>query len=280
MSDEKIVEVEIERLITFKNHPFKVGDDKEMSLLKDSIEKYGILNPIIVRPTSDGVYEIISGHRRKHAAEMLGHRKVPVIIRVLDDNESVIQMVDSNMQRENISYSEKAFAILMKSEAIKKIRTNKNSQIVHEIKGKRTIEIISEESGESPKQIQRYISITKLIPKLLEKLDMGELSFTPAVSISALTKEEQKAFLEAMEYTQSSPSLSQAQRIKKLSGEGNLSLKKMKEILSEEKNLMLAKVSFTDEQLYKYFPKNYTPEMMKREILELLKTYTEEYWND
>ena len=171
-----------------------------MSLLKDSIEKYGILNPIIVRPTSDGVYEIISGHRRKHAAEMLGHRKVPVIIRVLDDNESVIQMVDSNMQRENISYSEKAFAILMKSEAIKKIRTNKNSQIVHEIKGKRTIEIISKESGESPKQIQRYISITKLIPKLLEKLDMGELSFTPAVSISALTKEEQKAFLEAMEY--------------------------------------------------------------------------------
>lgn len=193
--DEKIIEIEIERLRSFKNHPFQVKDDNEMHLLKESIEKYGILTPLIVRPVPDGVYEIIAGHRRRHAAELLGYRKVPVIIRVMNEDEAILNMVDSNLHREKISFSEKAFAYKMKNDVLKRKSGRKKGQIDHKTKKKRTVEIISEECGDSPKQVQRYISLTKLIPEFLQKLDDELISFNPAVEISALKEEEQKQLL-------------------------------------------------------------------------------------
>ena len=219
--DEKIIEIELERLRSFTNHPFKVQADSQMIELQDSIKKYGILNPLIVRPRPEGVYEIISGHRRKFAAEQLGYRKVPVIIRVMKDDEAVISMVDSNLQRERISPSEKAFAYKMKYDVIKrKTGRRKCGQVDHH-SGKKSIEIIGEECGDSPKQVQRYIKITELIPELLEKVDDGSMGFTPAVQLSYLKKKEQEEMLEAMDFAQCTPSLSQALRLKKLSAEGN-----------------------------------------------------------
>lgn len=277
--EEKIIQIEIERLITFKDHPFKVQEDEDMKMLMESIEKYGILNPLIVRPLKEGVYEIVSGHRRRYAAEKLGYRKVPVIIRVMQDEESVIAMVDANLQRESISFSEKAFAYKMKNDAMKRVRgRKKRGQIDDNLLGKRTIEIIAEESGESYKQIQRYIKITALHPKLLEMLDKGEISFNPAVEIANLKMKEQENFLEAMDYAQSVPSLSQAQRIKALSKSGKLTLEEMQDILSEIKKGEITRVTFTNEQLHRYFPDNYTPQMMKREIIAILKIWMEERW--
>lgn len=277
--EEKIIQIEIERLTTFKDHPFKVQEDEDMKMLMESIEKYGILNPLIVRPLKEGVYEIVSGHRRRYAAEKLGYRKVPVIIRVMRDEESVIAMVDANLQRESISFSEKAFAYKMKNDAMKRVRgRKKRGQIDDNLLGKRTIEIIAEESGESYKQIQRYIKITALHPKLLEMLDKGEISFNPAVEISNLKMKEQENFIEAMDYAQSVPSLSQAQRIKALSKSGKLTLEKMQDILSEIKKGEITRVTFTNEQLHRYFPDNYTPQMMKREIIAILKIWMEERW--
>jgi ParB family chromosome partitioning protein len=250
-----------------------------MKMLIESIEKYGILNPLIVRPLKEGVYEIVSGHRRRYAAEKLGYRKVPVIIRVMRDEESVIAMVDANLQRESISFSEKAFAYKMKNDAMKRVRgRKKRGQIDDNLLGKRTIEIIAEESGESYKQIQRYIKVTALHPKLLEMLDKGEISFNPAVEISNLKMKEQENFIEAMDYAQSVPSLSQAQRIKALSKSGKLTLEKMQDILSEIKKGEITRVTFTNEQLHRYFPDNYTPQMMKREIIAILKIWMEERW--
>lgn len=277
--EEKIIQIEIERLTTFKDHPFKVQEDEDMKMLMESIEKYGILNPLIVRPLKEGVYEIVSGHRRRYAAEKLGYRKVPVIIRVMRDEESVIAMVDANLQRESISFSEKAFAYKMKNDAMKRVRgRKKRGQIDDNLLGKRTIEIIAEESGESYKQIQRYIKVTALHPKLLEMLDKGEISFNPAVEISNLKMKEQENFIEAMDYAQSVPSLSQAQRIKALSKSGKLTLEKMQDILSEIKKGEITRVTFTNEQLHRYFPDNYTPQMMKREIIAILKIWMEERW--
>ena len=175
--EERIIEIEIERLRPFKEHPFQVKDDKEMFLLQESIEKYGILNPLIVRPVPDGYYEIISGHRRKHAAEKLGYRKVPVIIRVLSEDDSILSMVDSNLHRERISYSEKAFAYKLKNDVLKRKSGRKKSQVDHKKTRKRSIDIISEDCGDSPKQVQRYISLTKLIPEMLQKLDDEIISF-------------------------------------------------------------------------------------------------------
>ena len=277
--DEKVIEIEVERLRTFRDHPFKVQDDKEMHLLKESIKQYGVLNPLVVRPVPDGVYEIISGHRRKYAAEQLGYRKVPVIIRVMNDEEAVIKMVDSNLQRERISYSEKAFAYKMKNDAMKRSAGKPRGQIDHNLKGKRTVEIIADETGESPKQVQRYITLTNLIPELLQQLDDDLISFNTAVELAALKESEQKELIEAMDYAQSIPSLSQAQRMKKLSKEGKLSLEKMQDILSEIKKGEVTRVTFTNEQLHKYFPNSYTPEMMKREIVEILKIWMEQYWD-
>ena len=181
--DERVVEIELERLRGFVNHPFKVQADSQMIELQESIKKYGILNPLIVRPVPDGYYEIISGHRRKHAAEKLGYRKVPVIIRVLSEDDSILSMVDSNLHRERISYSEKAFAYKLKNDVLKRKSGRKKSQVDHKTPRKRAIEIISEDCGDSPKQVQRYISLTKLIPEMLQKLDDEIISFCPAVVI-------------------------------------------------------------------------------------------------
>lgn len=277
---EKIIQIEIERLRDFKSHPFHVIDDKEMSQLKESIKALGIINPLVVRPLMDGAYEIIAGHRRKYAAVQLGYRKVPVIIRVMSDDEAIISMVDSNLQRERISYSEKAFAYKMKNEAMKRKAGRKRSQIDPKLKGKKTIEIIAEEGGDSPKQVQRYIKITELIPELLRQLDDEMIGFNPAVEIASLKKEEQKDLLDAMDYAQSTPSLSQAQRLKKLSQEGKLTKEKMENIMSEIKNGEISRVIFTNEQLHRYFPTTYTPEKMKREIIAMLKIWSEQYWKN
>ena len=275
---EKIIQIEIERLRDFKSHPFHVIDDMEMSQLKESIKALGIINPLVVRPLMDGAYEIIAGHRRKYAAEQLGYRKVPVIIRVMSDDEAIISMVDSNLQRERISYSEKAFAYKMKNEAMKRKAGRKRSQIDPKLRGKKTIEIIAEEGGDSPKQVQRYIKITELIPELLRQLDDEMIGFNPAVEIASLKKEEQKDLLDAMDYAQSTPSLSQAQRLKKLSQEGKLTKEKMENIMSEIKKGEISRVIFTNEQLHRYFPTTYTPEKMKREIIAMLKIWSEQYW--
>ena len=275
--DEKIVEIETERLRDFKEHPFRVVDDEELRLLKESIADYGILTPLVVRPVLDGVYEIISGHRRKYAAQQLGYRKVPVIIRVLSDEEAVISMVDSNLQRERICFSEKAFAYKMKNDALKRKGGRPRGQIDSPYKGKKTIEIISEESGDSPKQVQRYIKLTGLIPELLQKLDDGKIGFNPAVELASLKPGEQKLLIHAMDYAQSTPSLSQAQRLHRLSKEGKLEQRIMEDILSEVKKGEVTRVTFTNEQLHKFFPKDYTPERMRREILSILKTWTQQY---
>lgn len=207
--DEKIVEIELERWREFENHPFKVRADSQMIELQESIRKYGILNPLIVRPKKNGCYEIISGHRRKFAAEKIGYRKVPVIIRVLKDDEAVVSMVDSNLQREMISPSEKAFAYKMKYEAIKrKAGRRKCGQVDHNL-GKKSIELIGEECGDSPKQVQRYIKITDLIPEMLEKVDDGSMEFTPAVQLSYLKANEQKQMLDAMEFAQYVPDIAE-----------------------------------------------------------------------
>jgi ParB family chromosome partitioning protein len=277
---EQVLEMDIDRLRDFRNHPFKITADMSMVELKESIEKFGILNPLIIRPVLDGCYEIISGHRRRYAAKQLGYRKVPVVIRVMKDDEAVVAMVDSNLQREYISPSEKAFAYKMKYDVLRH-RSGENTcgRVVHRPKGKRTIEVLAEEYGESPKQIQRYLKITELIPELLAKLDDDELSISSAVEIAFLKTEEQEWFLQAMDYAQASPSLSQAQRIKKMSQEEKLSLTEMQDILCEVKRDDVSRVSFKTEQLRKYFPKDYTVEMMKHEMIDILKAWMEQYWD-
>lgn len=277
-SDEKIVEIELERLRSFENHPFKVTEDCQMMELQESIQKYGILNPLIVRPRPEGVYEIISGHRRKFAAEKIGYRKVPVIIRMLNDDEAVISMVDSNLQREMLRPSEKAFAYKMKYEVIKRKAGRRKCGQVDQLFGKKSIEVIGEDCGDSPKQVQRYIRITELIPELLERVDDGSMGFTPAVQISYLKKEEQREMLEAMEFAQCSPSLSQAIWLKKLSGEEKLTEQMMETVLSEVKQKEIDRVVFKNEQLHRFFPTDYTSEQMRREILEILKLWMSKYW--
>ena len=271
-SDEKIVEIELERLRSFEKHPFKVTEDGQMMELQESIQKYGILNPLIVRPRPEGVYEIISGHRRKFAAEKIGYRKVPVIIRMLNDDEAVISMVDSNLQREMIRPSEKAFAYKMKYEVIKRKAGRRKCGQVDQLFGKKSIEVIGEDCGDSPKQVQRYIRITELIPELLERVDDGSMGFTPAVQISYLKKEEQR------EIAQCSPSLSKAIRLKKLSGEEKLTEQMMETVLSEVKQKEIDRVVFKNEQLHRFFPTDYTSEQMRREILEILKLWMSKYW--
>ena len=277
---DQVLELDINRLRAFKNHPFKVTADMSMVELKDSIEKYGILNPLIVRPVPEGYYEIISGHRRKFAAKQLGYTKVPVIIKVMKNDEAIVAMVDSNLQREYISPSEKAHAYKMRYDVMKKKgNTNIRGRVVHKTKGKRTVEILAEEYGESTKQIQRYLKLTELIPELLTKLDDDQLSISAAFEIAFLKEEEQKWFLEAMDYAQATPSLSQAQRIKKLSQSNELTEDDLKDILCEIKREDVSRVTFKTEQLKKYFPKDYTVEKMKREIIDILKIWMDKYWD-
>lgn len=276
--EERVIEIEPERLRDFEAHPFHVTEDDEMKNLMESIKLYGILNPLIVRPRPEGFYEIISGHRRKYAAQNLGYRKIPVIIRVLSDEEAVVMMVDSNLQRENLLPSEKAFAIKMKYEAIKRNggRRIKGSQSGILQKGVRSVHILGEQTGDSPKQIQRYLKITELVPELLAMLDNRKISFNPAYEIAFLTEEQQEKVVKAMKMVHSAPSLSQAQRIRQLGQEQALSIQKVREILSEIKKGEINRVTFKNEQLYQFFPHGYPAKRMKQDILDILQQWKQE----
>lgn len=271
---EKVVEIGLERLRPFKNHPFKVKEDEAMAQLMESIERYGIMNPLIVMPTREGVYQIVSGHRRKHCAEKLGYTQVPVIIRYMKEDDSIISMVDSNLHRDKILFSEKAFAYYMKNEAMKrktgKRRRTQEGQL-ESIKGTKTIQLIGKETGESPRQVLRYIRLPLLVPELLDMLDEGKISFNPAVELSFLSEVEQKWVLNGMDYAQAAPSVSQAKRIKALSQEKKLTQQKINEILSEIKKSDMSRVIFKNSQMYKYFPRYYSAEQMKEEIIALLE---------
>ena len=268
---EKVQNIPLSELHPFKNHPFKVIDDESMLRTVESVAQYGVLAPAIARPREEGGYELISGHRRHHASELAGRETMPVIIRNLDDDAATILMVDSNLQRETILPSERAFAYKMKLEAIKH-QGARNDLTSRQVVGKlEAADILGSDSGESGRQVQRYIRLTELIPELLSMVDEKKISFNPAVELSYLTKEEQQNFLEAMDMEQNTPSLSQAQRLKKLSQEGNCTLEAMAEIMAEVKKDELDKVTIKNDVLKKYFPKSYTPKQMQDIIIKLLE---------
>ena len=274
---EQVQQIPIDELYPFKDHPFKVIDDEAMQRTVESIKQLGVTNPLIARPRPDGGYEIISGHRRQHAAQLARLKTLPVIVRDMSDDAAVLLMVDSNLQREQILPSERAFAYKMKYDVLKRKSGRRKAGQVDHNSGKKGLEIISEETGDSPKQVQRYIKMADLIPELLEKVDDGSMGFTPAVQIAYLKKREQKDVLDAMELTLCTPSLSQAMRMKKLSADGKLTTQRVEDILSEIKQKETDRVVFKNDQLHKYFPKNYSTEQMKREIIELLKLYVLNY---
>lgn len=260
-------EIPIDKLRPFKNHPFKIKDDELMQRTVESIQKFGVLSPGIVRPTIDGCYEIIAGHRRCHALELLEKTTMPVIVRDMDDDAAIILMVDSNLQRESILPSERAFAYKMKLDAIKH-QGKASGQL-----GQLSVEVVAQEAGESYKQVQRFIRLTALVPKLLDMVDSKVIAFNPAVELSYLSKDEQERLLEAMEYAQATPSLSQAQRMKKLSSVGKLTEEVMRSIMSEEKKTDLDKVTLSNDILRKYFPRSYTPRQMQETIIALLEQW-------
>jgi len=273
---EKVMDIPLEQLHPFRDHPFKVIDDERMLDTVQSIKEYGVLVPAIARPRTEGGYELVAGHRRKRGCELAGLTTMPVIVRELDDNAATIVMVDSNVQRENILPSERAFAYKMKLEALKRqgARTDLTSgQLDPKLKTKRTNALVAEQAGESVKQIQRFIRLTNLIPQLLDMVDTKKIAFNPAVELSYLTQEEQTQLLDAMESEQSTPSLSQAQRLKKFSQEGTLSPVVMRTILSEEKKHDLDRVTLSTNTLRKYFPHSYTPQQMETTILKLLESW-------
>lgn len=268
---EKVQPVAIDKLVPFKNHPFKVVDDEAMLRTTESIAQYGVLTPLIARPLEDGTFEIISGHRRAHAAQAAGLTEVPVLVRQMDDDAATVLMVDSNLQRENILPSERAFAYKMKLEAMKRKAGRPSKENVSQIgTQKRSDQLMAEEMGESRNQIQRFIRLTNLIPPILDMVDQKQISFNPAVELSYLKPEEQESFLEAMNEAQAAPSLSQAQRLKKLSQDGNFSLDTAREIMNEVKKGDLERVTFRNEQLRKYFPRSYTTQQMQDTIIRLL----------
>ena len=273
-SGERVQDINLEELHPFRNHPFKVKDDEEMEKTVESVKEYGVLTPAIARPREDGGYELISGHRRHRASELAGRATMPVIIRDLDDDAATILMVDANLQREVLLPSERAFAFKMKLEALKRTagRPSKNNsrQVVGNYE---TADMIGNETGESGRQVQRYIRLTELIPELLSMVDEKKIAFNPAVELSYLTKDEQIDLLDAMDYAQATPSLAQAQRLKKFSKEGNCSLEAMKAIMSEEKKSELDKVTLKSDVLKKYFPKSYTPQQMEEKIISLLEQW-------
>ena len=268
---EQVQQISIGELFPFKNHPFKVLDDESMQRTVESVEQYGVLSPLIARPRPEGGYEIISGHRRQHAAQLAGLDALPVIVRNMDDDAAVLLMVDSNLQRENILPSERAFAYKMKLEAIKNqgARSDLTSgQIVQ--KSKLSIERVAEDAGEGYKTVQRFIRLTNLIPELLDMVDEKKIAFNPAVELSYLDTNQQRDFLEAMNDTQNAPSLSQAQRLKKLAQEGHFSYDVAFAVMGEEKKGELDKVVIKNDTLRKYFPRSYTPKQMEDTIIKLL----------
>ena len=272
---ERVQEIPLDQLKPFRNHPFKVRDDQRMLDTVDSIREYGVLVPAIARPDPEGGYELISGHRRKRGCEMAGLQTMPVIIRDLDDDAAVLVMVDSNIQREELLPSERAFAYKMKLDAIERVkgRSKKVGQVVPDFQGKRSTEVVAEGTGESYKQVQRFIRLTELISELLEMVDERKLAFNPAVEVSYLKRDEQRMLLEAMDAEQTTPSLSQAQRLKKFSQEGKLTEEAMSAIMSEEKKSDMDKVTLRSDTLRRYFPKSYTPKQMEQTIIKLLDVW-------
>ena len=268
---EHVQQIPLSELHEFEGHPFRVVDDEEMQKVVESVKKYGVLTPAIARPDPNGGYEIISGHRRLRASELAGLETLPVIVRNMDDDEAIIFMVDSNLQREKILPSERAWAYRMKLDAVKHqgSRSDLTSGQVGQ-KSKTSAELVAAQAGESYKQLQRYIRLTELIPELLEMVDNKQLAFNPAVELSFIKPNEQREFLEAMDISQNAPSLSQAQRIKKLSQANMCTLESMSEIMNEEKKDDLSKVIISHDVLRKYFPKSYTPKQMETQIIKLL----------
>ena len=269
---ERVQEIPLSELHPFEGHPFRVVDDEEMMKTAESVRDFGVLTPAIVRPDPDGGYEIVSGHRRHRASELAGKETMPAIVRDLDDDAAIILMVDANLQRESILPSERAFASKMKLDAIKHQgeRTDLTSTQVAQ---KLSVEKVGEDAGVSKDTIRRYIRLTELIPELLDMVDTGQIKFNPAVELSYLASEEQKDFLSAMDYAQAAPSLSQAQRIKKLAQEGECTLDAMCEIMNEIKKGELDRVTFKTDSLRKYFPKSYTNKQMEDKIIQLLEQW-------
>lgn len=270
---DTVVDIPLGELHPFRNHPFKVRDDADMEKTVESIQEFGVLQPAIVRPDSDGGFEILSGHRRHHACQVAGLKTLPCIVRDLDDDAATILMVDSNLQREEILPSERAFAFKMKLEAMKRQagRPSRNSgQIDQNLKGSVSRDLMAEQVGESSKNIQRYIRLTNLDPELLQLVDDKLMGFNPAYELSFLNAEQQKDLLSAIDYAQAIPSLSQAQRIKKLALNGEITQEGMNIILSEEKKQDLDRVTLKHDTLKKYFPKSYTPKQMEDTIIKLL----------
>ena len=263
---ERVQEIPLSELHPFKNHPFRVVDDEAMQRTVESVAQFGVLAPALARPRPEGGYELVAGHRRMRASELAGLETMPVIVRQMDDDTATIAMVDSNLQRETLLPSERAFAYKMKMEAMKHQgeRTDLTSgQLGRKSDGKESREIIAEQTGESARQVQRFINLTNLIPELLDMVDRKEIAFNPAVELSFLKKEEQQGFLEAMDYGQSTPSLSQAQRIKKLSQAGMCTQDAMNTIMNEEKKSELDTVTLKNDVLRKYFPRSYTQSKCK-----------------
>ena len=270
---EQVQQIPIGELLPFKNHPFKVLDDESMQRTVESVEQYGVLSPLIARPRPEGGYEIISGHRRQHAAQLAGLDTLPVIVRNMDDDAAVLLMVDSNLQRENILPSERAFAYKMKLEAIKNQGARSDltcGQIGHKLNGAKARDIVADESGDNARNVQRFIRLTNLVPELLDMVDEKKIAFNPAVELSYLDESQQRDFLEAMNDTQNAPSLSQAQRLKKLAQEGHFSYDVAFAVMGEEKKDELDKVVIKNDTLRKYFPRSYTPKQMEDTIIKLL----------
>ena len=280
---EKIQEIPLSELHPFKNHPFKVKDDEAMMETADSIKQYGVLVPAIARPDPEGGYELVAGHRRHRASELAEKETMPVIVRDLDDDAATIIMVDSNLQRESLLPSERAFAYKMKLDAMKHQGERVDltcSQVGNKLEGKKSSEILAEQVGQSKNQIFRYIRLTELIPELLDMVDEKKIALNPAYELSFLKKEEQVDLLDAMDSEQATPSLSQAQRLKKYSQEGYLTLDMMRVIMGEEKKSDLDRVTFTSDTLRKYFPKSYTPQRMQETIIKLLEAWQKKRQRD
>ena len=266
---EQVQQIPIGELFPFKDHPFKVLDDESMQRTVESVEQYGVLSPLIARPRPEGGYEIISGHRRQHAAQLAGLDALPVIVRQMDDDAAVLLMVDSNLQRENILPSERAFAYKMKLEALKNQGARSDLTSV-QVAPKLSTEKIGEEVGMSKDNVKRYIRLTNLVPELLDMVDEKKIAFNPAVELSYLDESQQRDFLEAMNDTQNAPSLSQAQRLKRLAQEGHFSYDVAFAVMGEEKKDELDKVVIKNDTLRKYFPRSYTPKQMEDTIIKLL----------
>ena len=274
--NEQVQQIPLSEIRPFKNHPFKVTDDELMQQTIDSIMQVGVLNPAIIRPAPEGGYEMVAGHRRLHAADLAGLKTIPAIVRNLDDDEAVILMVDSNLQRETISPMERAQAYKMKLEALKhqgKRVDLEGKSTSTQIAQKLSVEKVAAEAGTSRDQVRRYIRLTELLPEVQKKVDSKEIAFSPAVELSYLTHDEQKQFLDAMDYSQNTPSLSQAQRLKKLSREGKCTKEAMRSIMSEEKKEEQERITLSSDTLRKYFPRGYTPLQMQQTIIKLLEQW-------